>query len=314
MRLRLCMSLVALAFVAAPFAYPSRAGEDGGPRVFRDPDAASAALVAAVRSHDVDALVALVGTRHGQLFRTGDAKADHASRARFIDAASERVRLEYEGDERVTVLVGYADWAFPIPLMAKDKGWIFDGAAGAAEVLDRRIGANEIAAITFCEALYMAQSLYHATDHDGDGVLEYATRVVSTPGSHDGLYWEPQAGEAASPLGRVLGIRGKGALGVGPCARWMGYTFRLLCSQGQCAPGGAHGYVINGNMIAGFAVIATPQHYGDSGIASFLMGPNSIVHERDFGVSTPACAGRMVSFQPDRFWNPVDSEPRTRRR
>jgi len=300
--LALVPALWALAFCPASAA-------DGGPRVFTDPDAAVEALVTAAKAHDVDALVALVGTPYARLFRTGDDAADRDARAEFADAASERVRLETGADGRVTIFVGYADWAFPVPLVKHGDGWAFDGTAGAQTVLDRRIGANEIAAITFCEAVYMAQSLYQATDHDGDGVHEYAYRLVSTPGRHDGLYWEQGPGEDPSPLGHVLGVAGPNALGTGPGASWMGYTFRLLCSQGPCAPGGAHGYMINGNMIAGFAVLGTPQRYGDSGIATFAMGPNSRVLQRDFGPSTTAYANRICAFSPDAGWTFVDRQP-----
>lgn len=157
--------------------------EQGAPRVFATPDAAIEALVTAARAHDVDALTALVGAPYAHVFRTGDAATDRAERERFLDFADERIRWEEGPDGTATILVGYADWAFPIPLLKKGDGWVFDGAAGAEEVLNRRIGGNELAAITFAEAVFMAQGLYQGVDHDGDGVLEYAMRLVSSPGS-----------------------------------------------------------------------------------------------------------------------------------
>lgn len=280
--------------------------DDGAPRVFETPEAAAHALVEATEAHDVGALVALVGEPYAHIFRTGDDAADREARKEFTDAAGERVRLAAGEDGRVTIHVGYADWALPVPLVRRGGGWVFDGAAGAEEVANRRVGANEIAAITFCEAVYMAQSLYHGEDHDGDGVLEYAARLVSSPGRHDGLYWDAGPNEPVSPLGRVLGVSGPSALGTGPGALWMGYAFRLLTSQGPCAPGGTYGYGIRGNLLAGFAVVATPQRYGITGVATFLMGPDSVVLQRDYGRSTATCACRIRSFSPDAGWTRVD--------
>ncbi|HEY3197516.1 MAG TPA: DUF2950 domain-containing protein [Nitrospirales bacterium] len=263
-----------------------------------------AALIAAVKSDDEAALGAILGPDGIKLISSGDEVADSQSRETFIKAYDEGHKLVLEGDAQAVLVIGRDEWPMPIPLVKSQDGWRFDTKRGEEEVLARRIGRNELAAIQVCLAIVDAERDYAAQDPDGDGIPEYASKFVSTPGKHDGLYWETKAGEPLSPLGPLLAA----ATGEGypsdsaVLAPYHGYFYRLLTQQGKDAVGGAHAYLVNGKMIGGFAVIAYPAAYGASGIMSFIANQDGAVFEKDLGESTPATASKMTTFNPDASW------------
>jgi hypothetical protein len=216
----------------------------------------------------------------------------------FLAAAAKSRKLVPEGGDRAHLAVGANDWTLPIPIVRTRAGWRFDTRAGAEEIRTRRIGANELAAMQAALAYYDAQKEYALADRNGDGMLEYAQRLISTPGKQDGLYWAALPGEEESPLGPVFGDDKPGD-------SYHGYYFRILKRQGPNAPRGAYDYVVKGRMIAGFALVAWPVKYGDTGVMTFLVSHDGQVYEKDLGPGTDAIARAMTRFDPDASWQKV---------
>ena len=268
-------------------------------------EAGSTALVEAIKSNDEPALGAILGPDGSQLISSGDEVADTQSREAFIKAYNEAHKLVLEGDTQAILVIGKDEWPMPIPLVRSQDGWRFDTKRGAEEILNRRIGRNELNAIQVCLAIVDAERDYVAKDPDGDGIPGYAAKLVSTPGKHDGLYWETKSEEPPSPLGPLLaaaardGYTNSESRSLEP---YHGYFYRILTKQGKDALGGAHDYLVNGQMIGGFAVIAYPARYGASGIMSFIVNQDGIVYEKDLGESTEATATQMTTFNPDPSW------------
>ena len=268
-------------------------------------EAGSTALVEAIKSNDEPALGAILGPDGSQLISSGDEVADTQSREAFIKAYNEAHKLVLEGDTQAILVIGKDEWPMPIPLVKSQDGWRFDTKRGAEEILNRRIGRNELNAIQVCLAIVDAERDYVAKDPDGDGIPEYASKFVSTPGKHNGLYWETKSEEPPSPLGPLLvaaardGYTNSESSSLEP---YHGYFYKILTKQGKDAPGGAHDYLVNGQMIGGFAVIAYPARYGASGIMSFIVNQDGIVYEKDLGESTEATATQMTTFNPDPSW------------
>jgi Protein of unknown function (DUF2950) len=226
------------------------------------------------------------------------------------------------------VLVGSDNWPTPIPLAQKDGKWLFDTKAGMEEVLNRKIGENELAAIETCRAYAVAQWEYYTEgDWDHEGVAEYAQRFVSTPGKHDGLFWEVGEGQKPSPLGQLVAqaraegygprpqtaegeeAKGGGAENEDPSKRhrpYHGYYFKILTKQGVHAPGGKYGYIINGNMIAGYALVAYPDKWGSSGVMTFIVNQQGRVYEKNLGANTAKVAAAMTEYDPDPTWKRVE--------
>ena len=272
---------------------------------FPSTEAGSTALVEAIKSNDEPALGAILGPDGSKLISSGDNVADAQSREAFIRAYNEAHRLVLEGDTQAILVIGKDEWPMPIPLVKSQDGWRFDTKQGAEEILARRIGRNELAAIQVCLAIVDAQRDYVAQDPDGDGIPEYATKFVGTPGNHDGLYWETKAEEPPSPLGPLLAAAARDGYTNSESSSlepYHGYFYRILTKQGKDAPGGAHDYLVNGKMIGGFAVVAYPAGYGASGIMSFIVNQDGIVYEKDLGENTAAIASRMTIFNPDPSW------------
>jgi hypothetical protein len=209
----------------------------------------------------------------------------------------------------MTVILGRQAWPMPIPLVRSDKGWRFDTAAGIEEMIDRRIGRNELAAIDFARVYGDAQEAYAGEDHDGDEVLEYAQMLASTPGQRDGLYWPPGDDGEQSPLA-AFAARAAEYLGYRQEREpYRGYQFRVLTEQGPTPPGGAYDYVINGNMIAGFALVAWPADYGNSGVMTFVVSHQGKIYQKDLGPDTASIAEAMTRYDPDGSWTEVEEEP-----
>ncbi len=288
--------------VMAPVAWAATAVQQS----FASPEAGAAALYEAVKSNDQSTLLAILGSNGSQLISSGDAVADARNREAFVKAYGEANRLVREGGARATLVMGKDEWPLPIPLArSSDGGWRFDTRQGGAEILARRIGRNELAAIQVCLAIVDAEREYAARDPDGDGIRHYASRLVSTPARRDGLYWPTTADEQPSPLGPLLAaaaIEGYTGTDAGSLAPYHGYFYRIVTRQGRHAPGGAYDYRVNGRMRGGFGVIAYPARYGASGVMTFIVNQDGVVHEKNLGKNTPAIASRMSAFDPDASW------------
>lgn len=273
-------------------------------KVYPSAQAAADDLVAAAKSGRTGFVSEIFGPRGRQLVSTGDADQDKERLAKFIEAASAKVALEDRGETTKVMIIGDRDFPFPIPIVRKGEGWAFDPVAGQREIRARVIGHNELAAMGACTAYMAAQKDYIKADRDGDRVLEYAQRIVSRRGQRDGLYWEPQSQADISPLEGALSEAVRAARG--GAQSYEGYVFRILRGQGPDAPGGAHGYVINGNMIAGHALIAYPQKWGETGVMSFMCSHHGDLYEKNLGPNTARAASRISSYNPDRSWRLVD--------
>ena len=273
---------------------------------FANPDAAVDALSHALQSNDEAALLQIFGDKYRDVVSTGDAAYDAARRAEAASALATRKRLEELGPDRRILHFGAQDWPFPVPLVRDGTGWRFATEQGAEEVLNRRIGANERNAIYVMRALVDAQRQYAERDRMGDGVLQYARKLGSSPGKHDGLYWPSQDDNGEeSPLGPLVASASADLKGHAEGAPFKGYRFRLLTSQGPHAPGGAYSYIINGRMIAGFAAVATPADWGHSGVMSFIVSHNGKLYQKNLGPKPPA----ITRFDPGPGWTEVEPAP-----
>ena len=276
---------------------------------FADPDAALAALRTALQDKDVDALAAILGPEHRDELIGGDPAQARQWLDEFDTLATEGAGLDANDDGSMTVVLGRDEWPMPVPLVKEDQGWRFDTEAGLEEIDDRRVGSNELTAIGLLHAYVDAQLEYAQADRDGDKVLEYAQRIVSTPGQKDGLYWAPDASGELSPLGPLVAgadAYTKDYYKTGE--PYHGYFYRILTSQGASPPGGAYDYVINGNMIAGFAMVAWPADYGHSGVMTFAVSHQGTVFEKDLGPDTEELAPKITAYDTGEGWDEVDEE------
>ena len=308
-RERLLGTILSLALIAmAPVAQAATAAQ----KSFASPETGITALVEAVKANDQPMLRGILGPHGKKLISSGDTVADQQSREAFIKAYSEANKLVFEGETQAVLVIGQDEWPMPIPLVKSPAGWRFNSPQGEKEILTRRIGRNELAAIQVCLAIVDAAHEYAALDVDGDRIPEYAPQFVSTPGKHDGLYWQTKENEPPSPLGPLLAAATREGYTDSvskPLAPYHGYFYRILTKQGNDAPGGAHDYLIRGHMIGGFAVIAYPARYGVSGIMSFLVNQDGVVYEQNLGKNTTAIASKMTTFNPDASWRQLASSP-----
>jgi hypothetical protein len=281
-------------------------------RKFASPAEAIQALQSAAQAKDVDALHAIFGSQLDDLL-SGDPRQDAIELDNFSKALAQVCTPVQKDDNTVVLDIGAQNWPFPIPLVQQDGQWHFDTAAGADEILNRRIGQDELTAIGVCHAYVSAQREYASEDRDGSGVLKYAQRLMSNPGKRDGLYWDPAPGEDLSPLGPLVAqARTEGydePKNISPREAFHGYYFKVLKEQGPDAPGGAYSYVINGNMVAGFALAAYPAHWGDSGIMTFIVSKEGKVYESNLGPQSETAATAMTAFDPDSSWTVVQDNP-----
>jgi hypothetical protein len=302
------MKLATTACIAALLLGFGRA-QAAGPSVFASPTEAADALVTAARAGDQAALESIFGPDSHDLFYSGDPVADRNGLERFAEWAGQRMELDTMSDGSVEIAVGDEDWPLPIPLVKRGDGWIFDTAAGKDELINRRIGANELSAIDVCRALVDAELVYASRDRDGDGVNEFTPKFFSDPGTQDGLFWKAaEHGGEASPIGPLAATaseQGYKRGGENKPTPYHGYFFRVLSKQGKNAPGGAKDYEANGNLTKGFAVLAHPADYGSSGVMTFLINRNGILFQNDLGEDTEKIASRINSFDPDDTWTVV---------
>jgi len=311
-------------FAGVPNAHPQAAVQS----TFSSADDALQALVSAAKEKDRVSLAKLFGPDYQKLL-TGDEVEDNKDLDAFSSAASESAQLQKVNDSKFVVTVGQDNWPTPIPLVQKDGKWLFDTKAGLEEALDRKIGENELSAIATCRAYAVAQWEYYTEgDWDHDGVAEYAQRLISTSGKHDGLYWETSEDDKPSPLGKLIAAaRAEGygpktetpdAAGKGGAqeketvseerAPYHGYYFKILARQGAAAPGGKYGYVINGSMIAGYAFVAYPDKWGSSGVMTFIINQQGRVYEKNLGPNTGKLAAAMTEYNPDPSWKLVKAD------
>lgn len=275
-------------------------------QAFKTPDEAAAALVDAAKAGDAKALVTVLGPDGEDIVSSGDEVADAATRQKFVAAYDAKHQITMEGDNKAILVIGQDDFPLPIPLARKDGMWRFDTAAGRDEILFRRIGKNELEAIQSCLAYVDAQNEYAEKDRTGAGVNTYAQRIISQPGKRDGLYWPTSPGEEASPLGELVAqATRQGYRAGGGRTPFHGYYFKILTRQGAAAPGGEMDYIVHGKMIGGFALVAYPAEYRNSGAMTFLVNHAGTVFQKDLGPHTSRLAERMTSFNPDPSWQKV---------
>ena len=274
-------------------------------QAFPSPEDAAASLAAAVKTGTRSAIMKVLGNDAENIVESGDDVADAATRQRFLSAYDAKHSIKVEGNKQATLILGADDFPFPIPLVNNKGGWEFDAAAGRLEILYRRIGRNELDAIQTCLAFVDAQNEYAEKDRTGDGVGVYAQRVVSSPGKKDGLFWRDD--RDPSPLGELAAQASAEGYKVGDqTAPYHGYYFRILKGQGPDAPGGAFYYVVKGKMIGGFALIAYPAEYGNSGVMTFMVNHAGTVYQKDLGRRTEIIVKRINLFDPDQTWKKVD--------
>jgi hypothetical protein len=273
---------------------------------YASPDDAAAALAAAARSHDSVALRTVLGPGSRALITSGDRHADEAAENRFAESYEAHHALVPQGTERMALNIGTNDWQLPIPIVQRGGRWYFDAREGSQEIIDRRVGGNEIAAIRVSLAYVDAQNDYFEREKRRTGNGEYAQRLVSTQGKHDGLYWPTSEGQEGSPLEPlVTQAREEGYPGEmlhGKLAPYQGYFFRILYSQGTETLDGAKNYVQGGRMTGGFALIAWPARYASSGIMSFVVNQDGIVFQKDLGPESARVAGNITQFNADSSW------------
>jgi Protein of unknown function (DUF2950) len=291
--------LVAAVLIAA--ALPTRAQE-----AYPTPEAAVKDLVNSAKGKVPGFGDRILGKDGAALLRSGDADQDAENLKEFNEAAAAQTAID-DGPNGTKILgVGKNGWTLPLPLVKTDAGWRFDVAKGKEEMTNRRVGFDELSAIEACRAYVAAQDEYFRLDRDGNGLREYATKIISTQGKHDGLYWPREDQADISPLdGFIDDADLAGRYGQEP-EPYNGYYFRILTAQGPAAPGGAFSYLINGHMIAGHAMVAWPATYGDSGVETFICGENGLVYQRNLGPNTAALGASMTQYNPDASWTVVE--------
>jgi hypothetical protein len=300
--------LVVAAVFAAIFSYGSVYAKVTQ-KIFPSPEKAVEGMFKAVKTDDIQSLLAIFGPGSKHIILSGDPVEDKHGREWFVKHYEEKNRLE-EAPGKVTLHLGSDDWPFPIPIVKAGKGWRFDTAAGKQEILARRIGENELKAIQVCLAYVDAQKEYAMRKaRQGEGLLEYAQKFISSSGKQDGLYWEAGEGQEQSPIGPLFAAArdqgyDKKALGE-ESEPYHGYFYRILTAQGKNAPGGAQDYVVGGKMMGGFALIAYPAHYRASGVMTFIVNHDGVVYQKNLGKGSKKAAQAIKAFDPDKTWTRV---------
>ena len=305
-------SLIFLGLAALSFPPISVLAGDGEQR-FASPEAATAALVAAATAKDTNALRSIFGPEGRELASADVVQADN-SFSNFVRRLTQKVYLAHQTDSKMELQIGRDAWPFPIPLAQEGGQWFFDTAAGKEEILNRRVGMNELAAIRVCRAYVDAQREYASQPRNGDDVLEYAQRLRSTTNTHDGLYWHTAPGEELSPFGPLMaqshdeGYQHATKIMMENLAPYRGYRFKILTQQGSHAPAGKYKYIINGHMLGGFGLVAWPEEWGNSGVMTFIVNQQGKVYQKNLGPKTSRLAAAMTAYDPDPTWKPTAGE------
>jgi Protein of unknown function (DUF2950) len=297
--------------LAIPLASCHQKSETPSAKVFATPDQAGDALLAAAKSGNEDDLTAIFGPDSKELLHSGDAVQDKNTAQVFIAAYTLMHRWRKMKDGSQTLMIGSDNFPVAIPLKKNAGGqWYFDTAAGKDEMLNRRIGRNELFVIDVCQGLVYAQAEYHRQLRDGSTTPQYALKFISDPGRQNGLYWKSDNGQPESPLGpavTVAATQGYTGGGNGPTP-FHGYYFRMLTGQSDKAPGGAKDYIVDGKMVKGFAFVAYPAEYGNSGIMTFITNQDGLLLQRDLGADTAKIASAMTKYDPDKGWDPIPEQ------
>ena len=268
-----------------------------GQAVFAMPEDAANAFTLALVNHDMEMFSKVLGADYREILPVDEIDSEDVGN--FIAAWEKHNTLLPQGDQKMLIAVGEGEWTLPIPIVAGTSGWYFDMEEGADRIRIRRIGRNELDVMQAVLAYYDAQMEYAQQDRNGNGLLEYAQKFISTPGAQDGLFWEVEAGATPSPLGPLPADRSKGG-------GYHGYFYRILKAQGEHARGGAYSYMLGDKMQAGFALVAWPEDYGESGVMSFLVSHAGIVYEQNLGPDGAGTAEAMSAYDPDADWIPAE--------
>jgi hypothetical protein len=290
-----------IAVVPASVAAPAQ-------QTFATAEAAVDALIVANRGNHLRELLAILGPAGAKLIHSGDPVADEHGRSRFVATYDEAHKIDLDGKSKATLIVGKDEWPFPLPLVREHDRWRFDTRAGAEEILNRRVGRNEMTVMQICRAYVAAQREYFAMRLGPGDIAEYAQHFTSKAGQRDGLYWPVNPGETESPLGPLIAQARAAGYQLGTPhvtpRPYYGYFFRILTRQGDNAASGARNFIVDGHMTKGFALIAYPASYGDSGIMTFVVGQTGIVYEKNLGPRTADIASRIEQYDPDVSWQP----------
>ena len=303
-----CLFAAALTIENLTLPRATAAAQDS-PRTFQTPDDAARELIRVVKTGSLEELIAIFG-RYGQELAAGsDPATAQKNREVFTVAAAEGWRLDDQGSNRKTLIIGNEEWPFPIPLVKDGTAWRFDTAAGMEEVVARRIGRNELAVIETCQSYVAAQRRYAEQGHDGKPAGLYAKSFRSEPGKENGLYWPVAHGQTRSPLGDLVAQAAEQERPLnttaGPPSTFHGYYFKILTEQGPAASGGAKSYVVNGDMSGGFALVGWPAQYDVTGVMTFIVNNDGILYQKDLGPETESVATSMTRYNPDRSWQRV---------
>ena len=279
-------------------------------KAFNTPQEAAAALIQAAETYDVSALLEIFGPDGKDFISSADSTRDKSVAAAFAAKAREKniVTVDSQDKTRAVLSVGPDDWPLPVPMVKRKGKWYFDSKQGRAEVLFRRIGANELDAIQICRGFVEAQHEYASQVHDGSGVNQYAQKIISTPGKHDGLYWQNADGTPGGPIGEAIARAIEEGYSPGKTSGYHGYYFKVLRGQGPAAPLGQLDYVIEGVMLGGFALVAFPAEYRVTGVKTFMVGYDGDVYERDLGPDSLNVAQKMERYNPDKTWRLTDDQ------
>jgi len=275
-------------------------------KTFKTADAAVDSLIAALGKDDLDILLDIFGREYEEQLIGGDPIASRENRKQVAERAQAMHKLRDDGKDRKVLYIGDQAWPVPFPLVKEGDSWRFDTEAGIEEVINRRIGENELNAIDICRAYTDAQIQYSSVDRDGDEVQEYAQKIGSTKGKKDGLFWEVEGNEELSPFGPLIADSKDYLEGREPGDPFKGYYYKIITRQGSDTAGGRYDYIINGNMIAGFAFIAFPADHGNSGIMTFMCSHQGIVYQKNFGEDSDLIAAGIDVYNPDASWSKVE--------
>lgn len=276
---------------------------------YTSPEEAVNDLVSAVRTDNETEMLSILGPDGKELISSGDEAADRVGRQKFLKAYGVKNRIVQVSSGKMVLQVGKDNWTMPIPIVKRDNGWEFDTKAAKEEILDRRIGRNELNVMDVLHAAVAAQYTYAADDRSAGGCGQFAQKIISTPGKHDGLYWEPEEGRKMSPLGPLVAQAAQEGyvdktheIGFSP---YHGYYLKILKGQGKSARGGAYSYVVKGKMILGFGFVAYPAQYGNSGVMTFIVNHEGVIYQKNLGEDTTKIAESMEVFNPDKTWKKV---------
>jgi len=286
---------------------PARSlAQQPGQKTFSSPEEASNALVTAAQNNDEKAMLEILGPDGKQIVSSGDEAEDAESRAHFVQRYQQMHRLVKEPDGTTVLYIGAENWPTPIPLVNNSSSWYFDTEAGKKEILYRRVGRNEISAISVCQELVAAQKEYYSAQHN-----EYAQKIYSDEGQHNGLYWKGAEGETQSPIGPLVAsafAKGSAKSEIAAPTPYRGYYYHILTRQGKNGPGGAKSYIVNGKMTEGFAFVAYPAEYRSSGVMTFIVNEEGVVYQKDLGKKTEALAKGMKEYDPNSSWQKAEEQ------